>query len=142
MASVTLPQSWISKAVEELGTIYRIAVSRSWLKILASNWYLHGLVDFFGEEYLSGMQPRKMFCSTMPTWWADFEMSSLCLQFSQKTNKNHSTWGTTVEKLNFLVSFFGELKIAKRHFEVKWPLGIHITLAFQQTCTKVLSCVS
>ena len=43
--------------------------------------------------------------------------------FSQKTNKNNSTWDTIVVKRNnFFVRFLGELKIPKRHFEINWPL--------------------
>ena len=48
------------------------------------------------------------------------EISLWCLQFSQKTNKNNSTWGTIVLKSNFFVHVLGELKIPKRHFENKW----------------------
>ena len=53
-------------------------------------------------------------------------MSFWCLQFSQKTNENNSTWGTIVVKSNFFVHFFGrieEMKIPKRHFEINWPLS-------------------
>ena len=47
-------------------------------------------------------------------------MSFWCLQFSQKTNENNSTWGTVV--VEFFIYFLGELKIPKRHFEINWPL--------------------
>ena len=50
-------------------------------------------------------------------------MSFWCLQFSQKTNENNSTWGTIVVKANFFVRFLGELKIPKRYFEINWPLA-------------------
>ena len=50
-------------------------------------------------------------------------MSFWCLQFSQKTNENNSTWGTIVVKSIFFIRFMGELKIPKRHFEINWPLG-------------------
>ena len=78
-------------------------------------------------------------------------MSFWCLQFSQKTNKNNSSWVTVVKvrqnrndffKPTFLpknkptnsslhcgtsnrivfVRFLGELKSPKRHFEINWPL--------------------
>ena len=45
-----------------------------------------------------------------------------CLQFSQKTNENNSTWGTIVVKSNIFIRFLGELKVPKRHFEINWPL--------------------
>ena len=45
-----------------------------------------------------------------------------CLQFSQITNENNSTWGTIVVKSNFFVRFLGELKIPKRNFEINWLL--------------------
>ena len=51
----------------------------------------------------------------------NFEMSFWCLQFSQKMNGNNSTWGTIAVKSNVFVSFLGELKIPKRHFEINWP---------------------
>ena len=46
--------------------------------------------------------------------------------FSQKTNKNKSTWGIIVVKLNFFVRFLGEMKIPKGHIEINWPLARHI----------------
>ena len=49
-------------------------------------------------------------------------MSFWCLQFSQKMNENNSTWGTIVVKWIFLFNFLGELKIPKRHCEIKWSL--------------------
>ena len=49
-------------------------------------------------------------------------MSFCCFQFSQKTNKNNSTWGTIVVKSNFFIHFLGVLKIPRRHFEINWPL--------------------
>ena len=45
----------------------------------------------------------------------NFEVSSWCLQFSQKTNKNNSTWGTIVVKLDFFVRFFGRIEDTKKH---------------------------
>ena len=50
-------------------------------------------------------------------------MSFWCLQFSQKTNENNSTYGTIVVKLKFFVRSLGELKIPKRHLEINWPLA-------------------
>ena len=52
-----------------------------------------------------------------------------CLQFSQKMNKNNSTWGTIEVKLIFFVRFLGELKIPKRHFKINWPLAFLLTNA-------------
>ena len=49
-----------------------------------------------------------------------------CLQFSQKTNKNNSTWGTIVVK-SFFYHFLGELKIPKIHFEINWPLKKYLS---------------
>ena len=49
-------------------------------------------------------------------------MSFWCLQFSQKRNENNSPWGTIEVKSNYFVRFLGEMKIPKRHFEIKWPL--------------------
>ena len=49
----------------------------------------------------------------------NFEISFWCLQFSQMTNENNSTWGTIVVKLIFFDPFIGELKIPKIHFELK-----------------------
>ena len=43
--------------------------------------------------------------------------------FSQKTNKNKSTWGITVLKSNFFVRFLGELRLAKSPFEIISPLA-------------------
>ena len=37
----------------------------------------------------------------------------LCLQFSQKTNENNSTWGTIVVKSNFLFFFWENWKYQK-----------------------------
>ena len=42
--------------------------------------------------------------------------------FSQKTNKNKSTWGIIVVKLNFFIHFLGGLRIPKIPFEINWPL--------------------
>ena len=54
----------------------------------------------------------------------NFEMSFWCLEFSQKTNENNSTWVTIVVKSNFFVHSLGELKkIPKRPFEINWPLS-------------------
>ena len=50
-------------------------------------------------------------------------MSFWCLQFSQKSNENNSTWGTLLVKSNFFLRFLEELKIPKRHFEINWPLA-------------------
>ena len=49
-------------------------------------------------------------------------MSFCCLQFSQKTNENNSTWGTMIVKSNLFVCFLGKLMIPKRHFKINWPL--------------------
>ena len=54
-----------------------------------------------------------------------FEKFFWCLQLFQKTNENHSTWGTIVVILGFfIVRFLEELKIPTRHFEINWPLDI------------------
>ena len=62
-------------------------------------------------------------------------MSFWCLQCSQKTNENNSTWGTIVVKSNSFPSFVGELKISKRHFEINWPLalGFYICIHYSTT---------
>ena len=52
-------------------------------------------------------------------------MSFWCLQFFQKQNKNHSTWGTyhSSFRLNFSFDFWKNLKyIPKKHFEINFSL--------------------
>ena len=44
-------------------------------------------------------------------------------KFFQKTNKNKSTWGIIVVKLNFFVRFLEELRIIKSPFEINWPFN-------------------
>ena len=61
----------------------------------------------------------------------NYEMYFWCLQFSQKTNENNSTWGTIVVKINFFVRFLAELKIPKRHFEINWPRAVNFCMYFE-----------
>ena len=42
--------------------------------------------------------------------------------FLQKTNKNKSTWGIIVVKLNSFVCSLEEIEDTKKHFEIIWPL--------------------
>ena len=60
-------------------------------------------------------------------WTIKGQLISKCLfgvfNFSQKTNKNKSTWGITVFKSNFFVRFLGELRLAKSPFEIISPLA-------------------
>ena len=56
---------------------------------------------------------------------AGFKGQSIwCLQFSQKTNENNSTFFYHSSKVEFFVHFLGELTIPKRHFEINWPLAV------------------
>ena len=59
--------------------------------------------------------------------WDDFlnisgQLISKCLQFSQKTNENNSTWDIIVVGSNFFVSFLEEIRIPKSPFEIYRPL--------------------
>ena len=61
-----------------------------------------------------------------PIRWADkgqlFSKCLFYLHFSQKTNKNKSTWGIIVVKLNSFVCFLEETSAWKNHFDLVWPL--------------------
>ena len=47
------------------------------------------------------------------------------VDFLQKTNKNMSTWGIIVVKLNSFVHFLEEIDDPKNHFEINRPLWTH-----------------
>ena len=63
-------------------------------------------------------------------------MSFWCLQFSQKTNENNSTWGTIVVKLNFFVCFLGELKIKSVSWKIE-PLQ-YIAIYYNGTLSQIV----